>query len=902
MDLNNLTRLNLATWNADGVRNKKQEISYFLKKHCIQIFLINATKLKPSDNFQIKGFHVVRKDRLYNKGGGVAILVSHTIPFKTLPDIQSSIENIGIEIANGPKIMSVYNKPSNKFRESCLENLLSTNNTLIAGDFNARFNSHANNANGRTLLKFLESNDECVLHQSSSPTHFPYNNSTPTTIDLLLAKSYPNISDLQSLPELPSNHNVVKFNIRGHFRDKTTKKIFDYSTTDWKEYRSILNSKIVINNNIDSVECLEQELSKFSEALIFARNRTTRTKLFYPYSESLPKEIIDLIKSRNRIRKLWQHFRDPQDKLDSDILNAKIKREIKIFKNQKWDNNLKKLKPTDGSLWKMSKLLRKTPNEIPTLTHNSTDYVTDEQKSELLATTFEEIHDIGHVDSDSDRAIISTVSEFLTLTPDRSEINKYLTNPTEINNIIRTLRPNKAPGLDDIDNKMIKNLTKKSIVQLTYIINSMIRLNHWPNKWKTALIIPIGKNGKEKHRPTNYRPISLLSTVSKLTEKVILRILTQTLRKSELHDPFQFGFKTKHNSTHQLTRIITDTIKAFNKNQTTAMLLLDIEKAFDRVWVHGLLYKMIKLKLPIFIIKLISSYLTNRTFKVKLDNSFSKEKSIKAGVPQGSVLGPKLFNIFIHDLPDFPNTKKALFADDTAIYAHSFSAIAATRLIQYHLNILMNYYETWKIRVNEKKTEMIIFSRKINDTKLVVPLKINKQPVTQKHTVKYLGMELDSRLNFKKHIEKIMGKAYGAKKSLYPLLRKNSKLNFQNKKLIYTTLIRPLMTYAAPAWCHLKPRPMSPLQKFQNKILRLILNKNIFTRISELHDSSEIEMVKDHINNISTKFYEKTSYVSDPVNEITATRFNNKNQNDKHVLPYEHLAIFNKVFIPYEQN
>lgn len=898
-------KLLLAAWNSHSCRIKTEEIAYFIKKHRIDIFFISETKLIKTDKFEIKGFQAARRDRSNNtRHGGVLILVKIGIPFKILPETNCSIENIGIELSNGLKIISIYNRASNNFQNTCLQKLLSANRTILVGDFNARhnlWNCLSDNVNGRTLHRFLGNNFDCKIYHSPGPTHFPYNNNTPSTLDFIIAKGISSIKEPESLPELPSDHNVIKFTLTDNQRVNNSKKIYDYSSTNWKEFRKIINNKILINNNISSIECLENELSKFSEAIISARNITSKIKVIRPFTDQLPDEIINLIKYRNRLRKSWQTHRDLYDKELANTLTQQIKIKIENHRNEEWENKLAKLTPSNGSLWKMTKFLKKEPRIIPTLTVNSIDHNTDERKAEILANTFKETHNIGSTNSDEDQNIINSVSAFLLKHKNIHSDNTkhYLTNPSELKNIIKDLLNNKAPGLDGIDNKLIKNLPKKAIVQFNYIINAIINLQHWPSNWKTSLVIPIPKTGKNTKSPENYRPISLLSTLSKIAEKIVSKIISKTMKKTNMRDPCQFGFKEKHNSTHQLCRIIVDVINKFNKKQNTAMVLLDIEKAFDRIWIQGLIYKMIKLVFPPFIIKLVHSYLSNRNFKVKVNEHISDLKSIQAGVPQGSILGPKLFNLYIHDLPGFPNTKTALFADDTAIYAHSFSSVVANRLLQYNIYNLMNYYETWKIKVNEKKTEQLVFSRKTKNSNIIVPLKIHNHPIIPKTSVKYLGMVLDKRLNLHKHVENTLRKAQGAIKVLFPLMSRKGKLSEKNKKLIYTTLIRPIITYAAPAYCHLKSKPLKPLQIFQNKILRLITNSDRFTKITELHDRTGIETIRDHINRISSKFYDNTKYVSDLVNEITITRQNSRNENGRHVLPYEHLPIYGKVFRTY---
>lgn len=195
----------------------------------------------------------------------------------------------------------------------------------------------------------------------------------------------------------------------------------------------------------------------------------------------------------------------------------------------------------------------------------------------------------------------------------------------------------------------------------------------------------------------------------------------------------------------------------------TVTVLLDIQKAFDKDWVNGLLFKLIKLKLSPSLILLINSYLHNRTFRVKVNKKCSNTHSIITGVPQGSVLGPKLFNIFIHNISNYYKSNLALFADDTAIFSHSFFAPAANTICRNHILELNKYYEKWKITSNQAKTEQIVFSRKVTNNKKGFPLTVKNHVIKLSDTVRYLGVLVDKRLNFHSHIKNSLNKAYAPK-------------------------------------------------------------------------------------------------------------------------------------------
>jgi hypothetical protein len=206
------------------------------------------------------------------------------------------------------------------------------------------------------------------------------------------------------------------------------------------------------------------------------------------------------------------------------------------------------------------------------------------------------------------------------------------------------------------------------------IFNTSLSLNYFPSSWKVAKIIMLPKPGKDHTSPLSYRPISLLNSLGKLFEKIILKRLTFQLRELKVIRNEQYGFKRGHSTTHALLRNVERITHGFNNNKATLTLCLDIERAFDKVWITGLIAKLIKAKIPPHLIHVIHNYLQHRAFFVTLGNYHSKLRPIRAGVPQGSLLGPTLFNIYINDIPsitDDPNVAIAIYADDTNISVRS---------------------------------------------------------------------------------------------------------------------------------------------------------------------------------------------------------------------------------------
>jgi hypothetical protein len=253
--------------------------------------------------------------------------------------------------------------------------------------------------------------------------------------------------------------------------------------------------------------------------------------------------------------------------------------------------------------------------------------MTDADKSSMLADYYANVHDL-HLDdiqlTESQKHIKDTVEEFdrTDFTCDGTYLREFRTSPSELKEAIKKLTNNKAPGEDEIRNIIIKNFSNKAIVQLHYIINAVVQLQYFPRAWKNAIVIPIPKAGK-KSDPGNFRPISLLNTFGKLTEKILHKRLTRLDQKLKLTRDEQFGFRPRHDTSQQVVRIVTDIAFNYNKDKVTSMALLDIQKAFDRVWVQGLVFKMIEKKIPPNFVKLLYSYLTGRTLQVKVNRTLS---------------------------------------------------------------------------------------------------------------------------------------------------------------------------------------------------------------------------------------------------------------------------------------
>ncbi|KFM65725.1 RNA-directed DNA polymerase from mobile element jockey, partial [Stegodyphus mimosarum] len=337
------------------------------------------------------------------------------------------------------------------------------------------------------------------------------------------------------------------------------------------------------------------------------------------------------------------------------------------------------------------------------------------------------------------------------------------------------------------------------ICKLISIINACFTHNYFPISWKQAKIFLLPKPGKDSSKPDGYRPISLLSSLGKIYERLILTRLEPYL---PLLPDEQYSFRKNLSTTRQLVRIVEFIGAAFHNKQSVALLMLDVAKAFDRVWHEGLIFKLINMGLQRELILLIYSFLQHRTFYVIQGNEKSNIKPIRSSVPQGSILGPILYLFYISDFPK-PNLNHysllACYADDTAIAIKSIQAKQAIAKMQQYLHSVEDWCTNWRVKINATKSQLLILnkSKKFNNLQ---DLLLFQEPVPIVSKAKYLGIILNSKLTWSDHIQSVKNKALGIMIRFLPVIGKYSNLSLRTKRHIYTSCIRPILCYASPAW------------------------------------------------------------------------------------------------------
>lgn len=446
-----------------------------------------------------------------------------------------------------------------------------------------------------------------------------------------------------------------------------------------------------------------------------------------------------------------------------------------------------------------------------------------------------------HDDIATGKTITDFSPENLASNPKQIPDNMSFTSTSALLLILKTLPNKTSSGLDNVPPIVLKHLPVKIIRDFAIIFNNCINNKFFPNIWKQAKIFPILKRGKPANKASSYRPISLTSAASKVFEIVINISLKKFSWEKKVVPANQFGFESRLSTTHAIHKCMTDISTHLHNNQVVGGCLIDLEKAFDSVWINGLLYILLRLDFPIDFIQLIWHMTLDRSFVLwNGTDTSSIVFHIVEGLTQGTVNSPALFNIYTHAVPTLfdmntgNNSHSIAYADDFKILVADSKPSIVRRELESLVNRVVDHYLLWNLRVNPPKCETILYHKplrflNVNKRREIREFKINiraggsRYTIEHKKSVRYLGTQLDYLLRMHEHAMTQLTKARSA-------FRANSRLFFSRslstraKVICYMLLIRPLLTYAFPVWWNLAASTMEKFRKFERSCLRACLH------------------------------------------------------------------------------
>ena len=716
-----------------------------------------------------------------------------------------------------------------------LENIMTkyTNKHIIIGDVNINLLGNDTNLINRYKNVIYQNNFTIsnTINMESATRITP---NCKSIIDHVLT----NIKNKQhctiNIDENPlSDHKKILITIAEEVELYKPKTTYEVKGTNYNRFKNIFANQVVVNN-VDSFQHLIATIQQCKAQCEYTKVLKCRENNMW-----ITDELLNLMNERDKLYKKMCQKADEISESKFKILKNKINNKIKVLKNNHFKNRWEQTGSDTKKQWRFINHFFSNKNTKTcidrlecenSIISNPVDIVNalNRHFSQVGKTI---VNNINKELNDLDQDLQNYINEFQEITCE----NTLFLAPTddgELGKVIADLKVNSAPGHDQVTVQDVRNLSDTIIPILVILINQVLFTSNFPNELKITKISPIFKAGSKQDR-NNYRPISVVSVFSKIIEKIIEIRMVAFIKKYIKTDPFQYGFIKDSSTLSAIIDLVDNISTELDNHKIVIAVFVDLRKAFDVVSPVILLNKLRYMGFRGPILNLLRTFLTNRKQYVRLDNYSSETEISECGVPQGSVLGPLLYSLYVLNLKIAGlEAQYYTFADDTVLIYSS----EKINDLEYKVNTDLKLYTSWllhnKLRINIEKTKFLLFKQK---SKMIANphIIINNKEIEQVKKIKYLGLIIDHNLDWKEHINCLNNKISSIISAMFRLRDYVSK---RTKMSVYNAFCLSHFRYLIPVWGTCGVTIFNNIQVLQNKILKILFNYNWLTHTDQLYE------------------------------------------------------------------
>ena len=838
--------LNIMQLNICGIGTKKTELAKLMNGQKVHIALLQETVHGDSTDTYITGYTSYACDCKDCRGIITYIRNDVTAVAEHLrKDDANDIQKVTAWHNNKKyTIYNVYSPPTSTCQIDDLQESV-YHNTIVAGDFNGHsplWGYPDNNSSGDYLEALNETTNLIIQQdQNSEPTLLHRAHGTLSRPDLTIISS--DLDDhckVQVLPCVGSDHKPILTTIVKERAEPQSHRLrWNFKKANWADYKTATEEEFrkKPKNDTKDINHLENE---FVSIILKAAEKHIPRGSNKKYKPFWTAEIETAVTERHQARETLEASPSLENKIAYNKATATAKRTIATAKREKWRETCSELDlRKDGRkawtlLGNLSGRRRKTnPWPMP-------EGETPKKRAEKFNKYFASINKSRN-DKATDDALLKELKEKERSRPANIPIFNQPFTHQELQNAISKLKPRKSPGPDKVHNEMLQNLGPLGKEHLLNFINETWERGFLPKAWKNATITPILKKDKDPKETKSYRPISLTSCVGKVAERMINRRLYWWLEDSGILCAEQAGFRAASRTEDQLFRLCQNIQDGYQKGTHTTAVFIDLQQAYDKVWRKGLLLKMQRMGIQGKMYKWIKNFLNERTIQTNVDNQTSPKLVLEEGLPQGSALSCTLFLIFINDLARELKSEKALYADDLVIWHSHKYARQSARHLNRDLEKLTTFCKLWKLTINPSKTVYTVFTMSPKAAQQNLNINIDGQKATKDNHPTYLGVQLDTRLTLKNHIQNLKQKATKRLALIKRLGSTNWGSDMNTIRALYIGYVRSVLDYNQCLQITCSHTTQSGVDKIQNNALRFICGglRSTPTSTCEIHTNTE---------------------------------------------------------------